>query len=110
MKLKPRITLNYGAGKPGIAIAHRIIGPFAVHLLLDANRKPIPKHWSVTHVPSGLRCCLQDQTFDSIAGAIDWIDQLQAFGSLEEWATDVDSCIERLREWKAVCKRLDYVT
>jgi hypothetical protein len=106
MKPKPRIAVYFSDTNKPLAIVHATIGAFAVHLLLNASGKPMARHWSVTHIPTGLRATFRkDYTFASRAEAIDFARMLSAFG---DWhTTDVADLSASVRAYRAVCHRLD---
>lgn len=103
MKPRPRVTLRFSEETTYDVVAHTIVGAFAVHIFVGAKGKRMSRVWSVTHMTSGRRATLTDQTFENKQDAIAWAEHLQTFG---DWEKEFTECCTRVRDWRAVRERL----
>jgi len=112
MKARQRIATYFNDTEKPLVVVHAICGCFAVHLVLEKHGNSYrnkSRHWTVTHIRSGLRCTgSSDQSFDTKEKAIAYARTLDSFGN---WDTDnpKTDCLEliaNVNQWRAVQQRL----
>ena len=108
---RKQIAIKFGANDRPLVTVHAFVGAFAVHLLQVKKGTTIrnqSRHWSVSHVRSGLRATINDIGYQSKQDAIAWAHVINDMG---DWDCDDPTTrphlIDAIRQYRAVVMRLD---